>query len=70
MVSLRSAPAETIRAGRRLYFASAEVRDDTGNLIATAEAVYAYVDRDHGPRGTGGQTHPRPASGALPQAGR
>ena len=62
--------AETIRAGRRLYFASAEVRDDTGNLIATAEAVYAYVDRDHGPRGTGGQTHPRPASGAPPQAGR
>ena len=47
--------AETIRAGRRLYFASAEVHDDTGNLIATAEAVYAYIDRDPGPRGTGGQ---------------
>ena len=46
--------AETIRAGRRLYFASAEVHDDTGHLIASAEAVYAYVDRDPGPRDTGG----------------
>ena len=44
--------AETIRAGRRLYFASAQVHDDTGNLIASAEAVYAYVDRGHGPHGT------------------
>ena len=44
--------AETIRAGRRLYFASAQVHDDTGNLIASAEAVYAYVDRGRGPRGT------------------
>ncbi len=38
--------AELLRAGRRIYFASALVRDDTGNLIASAEAVYAYVDRD------------------------
>lgn len=38
--------AELLRAGRRLYFASARVHDDTGNLIASAEAVYAYVDRD------------------------
>ena len=38
--------AELLRAGRRLYFASARVHDDTGNLIASAEAVYAYVNRD------------------------
>ena len=38
--------AETIRAGRRIYFASAVVHDETGNLIASAEAVYAYVDRE------------------------
>ena len=38
--------AELLRAGRRIYFASARVCDDTGNLIASAEAVYAYVDRD------------------------
>ena len=38
--------AELLRAGRRIYFASARVHDDTGNLIASAEAVYAYVDRD------------------------
>lgn len=38
--------AELLRAGRRIYFASALVRDDTDNLIASAEAVYAYVDRD------------------------
>ena len=42
--------AETIRAGRRIYFASAQVHDDTGRLIASAEAVYAYVDRGSGPR--------------------
>ena len=38
--------AELLRAGRRIYFASALVHDDTGNLVASAEAVYAYVDRD------------------------
>lgn len=38
--------AELLRAGRRIYFASALVHDDAGNLIASAEAVYAYVDRD------------------------
>ena len=38
--------AEVLRAGRRLYFASAVVHDDAGNLIASGEAVYAYVDRD------------------------
>ena len=37
--------AELLRAGRRLYFCSALVHDDLGNLIASAEAVYAYVDR-------------------------
>ena len=37
--------AETTRAGRRLYFATAAVHDDTGHRIASAEAVYAYVDR-------------------------
>ena len=42
--------AEMLRAGRRMYFASARVHDDAGNLIATAEAVYAYVDRDSGRR--------------------
>lgn len=38
--------AKTVRAGRRIYFASAEVHDSDGNLVATADAVYAYVDRD------------------------
>ena len=40
-----SCTAETIREGRRLYFASATVHDEIGTLIASAEAVYAYVDR-------------------------
>ena len=38
--------AELLRAGRRIYFATSRVHDDAGNLIASAEAVYAYVDRD------------------------
>lgn len=38
--------AELLRAGRRIYFASSLVHDDAGNLIASAEAVYAYVDRE------------------------
>lgn len=38
--------AELLRAGRRIYFASALVHDDTGHLVASGEAVYAYVDRD------------------------
>ena len=38
--------AEVLRAGRRFYFASARVHDDAGNLIASGEAVYAYIDRD------------------------
>ena len=42
--------AEMLRSGRRLYFASARVHDDAGNLVATAEAVYAYVYRDSGRR--------------------
>ena len=46
--------AEMLRAGRRIYFASARVHDDIGNLIASAEAVYAYVDRDSGRRATDG----------------
>lgn len=37
--------ARVTKAGRRLYFSSAEVTDDQDNLVATAEAVYAYVDR-------------------------
>jgi uncharacterized protein (TIGR00369 family) len=41
-----TAVAETIRAGRRIYFASARVTDEQDTLIATAEAVYAYIDRD------------------------
>jgi uncharacterized protein (TIGR00369 family) len=41
-----TATAEVIRAGRRIYFASARVTDELDTLIATAEAVYAYVDRD------------------------
>ncbi|GIT47925.1 MAG: hypothetical protein Ct9H300mP13_7210 [Gammaproteobacteria bacterium] len=39
------ATAELIRAGRRLYFASARVTDDQDTLIATAEAVYAYIEK-------------------------
>lgn len=38
--------AKLIRAGRRIYFASAEVHDEHANLVASAEAVYAYVDPD------------------------
>lgn len=38
--------AKTVRAGRRIYFAAAEVNDSDGNLVASADAVYAYVDRD------------------------
>ena len=38
--------AKLIRAGRRIYFAAAEVHDEQANLVASAEAVYAYVDRD------------------------
>ena len=38
--------AKVVRAGRRIYFASADVHDSDENLVATAEAVYAYVDRD------------------------
>ena len=38
--------AEVLRAGRRIYFASARVHDDIGGLVASGEAVYAYVDRD------------------------
>lgn len=41
-----SCSARVVRAGRRIYFSSAEVHDSDGNLVATAEAVYAYVDRD------------------------
>ena len=37
--------AKVIRAGRRIYFSSAEVKDDQDNLVATGEAVYAYIDR-------------------------
>jgi uncharacterized protein (TIGR00369 family) len=44
--STLTAAAEVIRAGRRIYFASARVTDEQHTLIATAEAVYAYVDRD------------------------
>ncbi len=36
--------ARVVKAGRRLYFSAAEVKDDLGNLIATADAVYAYTD--------------------------
>ena len=39
------AEAELDRAGRRLYFASARVTDDSSTLVATAEAVYVYVDK-------------------------
>lgn len=38
--------ATLTKAGRRIYFAHAEVSDELDNLVATAEAVYAYVDRD------------------------
>ncbi len=38
--------ARVTKAGRRLYFSSAEVKDDQDNLVATAEAVYAYIDRN------------------------
>lgn len=38
--------AEVVRAGRRIYFAEARVHDSDGNLVATADAVYAYTDVD------------------------
>ncbi len=37
--------AHVVKAGRRIYFSAAEVKDDEDNLVATADAVYAYVDR-------------------------
>ena len=30
-----------------MYFSAAEVKDDLGNLIATADTIYAYTDVDH-----------------------
>lgn len=36
--------AEVVRAGRRIYFAAARVYDSDNNLVATADAVYAYTD--------------------------
>ena len=44
-----TATAELIRAGRRLYFAAARVTDDQDTLIATAEAVYAYIEKQPKP---------------------
>lgn len=38
--------ARVVKAGRRIYFSAAEVKDDQDNLVATADAVYAYTDRD------------------------
>ena len=43
------AEAKLDRAGRRLYFALARVTDGSSNLVATAEAVYTYVDRTPSP---------------------
>ena len=39
------ATAELIRAGRRLYFAAARVTVAQDTLIATAEAVYDYLEK-------------------------
>jgi len=39
--------ARVVKAGRRIYFSAAEVKDDQDNLIATADAIYAYTDVDH-----------------------
>lgn len=39
--------ARVVKAGRRIYFSNAEVKDDQDNLIATADAIYAYTDVDH-----------------------
>ena len=39
--------ARVVKAGRRIYFSAAEVKDDEGNLIATADAIYAYTDVNH-----------------------
>ncbi|MFT5180532.1 MAG: hypothetical protein ACI8S3_000406 [Alphaproteobacteria bacterium] len=36
--------ARVVKSGRRLYFSAAEVKDELGNLIATADAIYAYTD--------------------------
>ena len=36
--------AKIVKAGRKIYFSSAEVKDELNNLIATANAVYAYTD--------------------------
>ena len=38
--------ARTIKSGKKLYFASAQVTVSDNNIIAKAEAVYAYVDRN------------------------
>lgn len=39
--------ARVVKAGRRIYFSAAEVKDDEGNLVATADAIYAYTDVNH-----------------------
>ncbi len=39
--------ARVVKAGRRIYFSNAEVKDEEDNLIATADAIYAYTDIDH-----------------------
>lgn len=39
--------ARVVKAGRRIYFSAAEVKDELGNLIATADAIYAYTGVDH-----------------------
>ena len=39
--------ARVVKSGRRMYFSAAEVKDDLGNLIATADTIYAYTDVDH-----------------------
>jgi uncharacterized protein (TIGR00369 family) len=38
--------ATLTKAGRRIYFAAGEVHDEHDNLVATADAIYAYTDAD------------------------
>jgi len=38
--------AQVVKSGRRIYFSTAEVKDDLGNLIATGDAIYAYTNID------------------------
>jgi acyl-coenzyme A thioesterase PaaI-like protein len=54
-----TATARQVGGGRNVFFAAAEVRDETGALIATGGGVFRY-------RGSSGDPHGEPADGSHP----